>query len=158
MNDSGKVPKLGELDLDGFKLDLDYFLGYDYDDVAAACVELPPVIEWVNIKLQSMQESKFRAENKIKEVSAQVYMDLQRGLYEDRGYAGKKTAYALLQAVALDQRVLQAEEDFSVLAAWCGRLHNLQASLQAKLDLVRSAGAARRAAYGLSESRSSGQS
>lgn len=153
-----KIPKLGRLELDGFNLDLDYFLGFDYDDVSAASIELPPVIEWVNIQLQSMNESKFKADDKVKETEAMVYMAMHQGLYEDRGYAGRKNALALNHAVALDERVIKAKEDFAVLAAWCGRLYNLQASLQSKLELVRSAGAARRAAYGLSQQASSPQS
>lgn len=147
MDSESKIPQLESLQFEDFSLDLNHFLGYDYDDISSASVELPPVIEWVNSKLQSLVEQKLVKEEEVKEVQAAVFFQLQAGLFEDRGYAGKRTAPALAHAVALEEDVKKVKREYANLVSWCQRLTQLIYSLQAKLELVRSSEATRRKVF-----------
>lgn len=139
-----KMPKLGRIELDPeFSLDLDYYLYQDYTDVSLAAAELPPIIEWVNAKLQGLTEQKIVQKQRLKEVEAAAYFSLRGGEFSDR-YVEKMTESALDKAVCLDDTVKVAHRDYAVLAGWVQRLNNLQDSLQAKMDLVRTSEATRR--------------
>lgn len=145
-----ELPDLGVLDLgEGveYKLDLNYWLGREYDDIGSASTELPSVIEWVNARLQAFTEAKIVKKHEIKEAEARAYFQLRRdgGMPDD----AKKTEAAIAHAVAIDDEVMEAYRAFAVLSAWAQRLTNLLFSLQAKLDLVRSTEATRR--KGMSE-------
>lgn len=144
---SRDTPELGKIRIDAqddFELDLDYYLGTEYDDIGQACSELPPVIEWVNMKLQQITESKLIMKQEIAETEAKAYFDLRAGLFEDRGYAGKPTQDAVKEAVCLEESVKVIHRKYAVLVGWAQRLYQLQASLQSKLDLIRSTEATRR--------------
>lgn len=139
-----KTPKLGRIDLDAdFSLDLDYYLYQDYGDVSQAASELPPIIEWVNAKLQGLTEQKIIKRQELKEVEAKAYFSLRSGEFSEL-YADKMTESALEKAVCLDESVKAAHREYAVLAGWVQRLGNLQDSLQAKMDLVRTSEATRR--------------
>ena len=145
------LPKLGKLKLNDYSLDLDHYLTGEYDDIGEACTEIPPIVEWVNDQLQCYTEQKLIADHAIKVAEAKAYFELRNGGFEDRGYAGKCTEVALERAVALDQGVIDAHENYAVLVGWVKRLENLQGSLQTKLDLIRSTEATRRRIYDSSE-------
>ena len=138
------VPKVEAIELDNFRLDVNYFLSKDYEDIATASTELPAIIEWINSKLQSMTEQKLRKEDEVKELEADTWFWLVGGGWEDRNYGGRKNAYALLMGVRVDPKVKKAKQELAVLTAWTQRLYNVMTSFQAKLELVRSAEATRR--------------
>ena len=140
-----KKPKLENINLgDDFSLNLDHYLSGDYHDISVAAEELPPVVEWVNSKLQELIEQKLIKQHAIKIAEGKAYFDLKSGGYERAGYAGKPTNEALAHAVALNENVIKAIEDYAVLYGWVERLRSLQGSLQTKLDLIRSSEATRR--------------
>jgi hypothetical protein len=138
------IPEVPSIELDGFRLDVSYFLRKDYEDIATASIELPAIIEWVNSKLQSLTEQRMRKEDSVKELEAEAWFWLQNGGWEDNNYAGRKNAHALLMGCRLDPKVKKARGELATLAAWTQRLYNVMTSLQAKLELVRSAEATRR--------------
>ena len=138
------IPKANAIELDGFKLEVNYFLSKDYEDIATASVELPAIIEWVNGKLQSLTEQRIHKEDEVKELEAEAWFYLQTGGWEDHNYAGRKNAHALLMGCRLDPKVKKSKHELAILTAWTQRLYNVMTSLQAKLELVRSAEATRR--------------
>lgn len=138
------IPNVGAIELEGFKLEVGYFLTKDYDDIAAASTELPAVIEWINCNLQSLTEQRLLKEDEVKEDEAAAWFWLQNGGWEDMNYAGRKNAHALLMGVRLEPKVRKAKQELAVLTAWTQRLYNVMTSFQAKLDLVRSAESTRR--------------
>lgn len=137
------LPKLHPIDLDGYSLDVDYYLKHDYIDVQEATQELPAIIEWVNVQRQVLLEQKVTKKQELKEVEARAYFDLRGGLFEERGF-GKMTEVALEHAVALDENVKKEHRDFAVLVGWLSRLSTLLDALQCKLDLTRTSEATRR--------------
>jgi hypothetical protein len=141
-----QLPTLEPLRLDDdFQLDVNYFLRAEYTDIGQASAELPPIIEWVNSRLQGLVEAKLIKKQEIKEVEAEVYFELNDGLFvETYSSDVKQTAAAFDRAIARDPRVKAIHREFAVLAGWVQRLTNLQFSLQSKLDLVRSTEATRR--------------
>ena len=138
------LPEPDAIELDGFKLDVSHFLSKDYDDIATASIELPAIIEWVNCKLQSILEQKMLKSDEIDELEAKTYFYMVNGGWEDLGYAGKKTSHAIGLSIKLDTKVKAAKTDLAVISGWYLRLSNVMSSLQAKLELVRSAEATRR--------------
>jgi hypothetical protein len=144
------LPSLGKMRLQRYSLDLDYFLGHNYDDISVACEELPPVIEWVNVQLQSVIEDKLVKSQEIKEEEAKVYFDLRNGRFIEE-YGGKMTEVALERAVILDKGVKERHREYAILVGWASRLQNLQNSLSTKLDLIRSSEATRRKVFSQQE-------
>lgn len=139
------LPKLDKVELGGFALDIDYFLKTDYQSAHAAAKEIPSVIEWINSELQIAIEKKIISKQQLKKAEGMAFLDLRGALWERRGYAGKPTETALEAAVHQEQSVIEATE---MMAYWSGltsRLSNTLISLQAKLDLVRTSEATRRA-------------
>ena len=145
--DQAFIPKLDVLELGGQPLDLKHFLEYDYDEIDAAMVELPPIIEYINHWLQIYNQQKSQAEAQLEVEKAKAYFALHNGLFEDRGYGGKKTAVAVLHAINLEKNVQEAKERLAIVEAWCGRLYNTMANLRSKIELVRSSESTRRAAF-----------
>ena len=137
-------PKLGPIRYGDFSLDLEYYLGGDYVDIIRVASELPAAIEWVNAALQDWTERKIIAKQFVEQVEATVYFELKNGGFEAKGYAGKPSEDAVKHAIQLDERVTEAHRKYAVLYAWVQRLYNVQGSLQARLDLVRSSEATRR--------------
>ncbi len=136
--------KLGKLNLgDGDTLDLDHYLSEDYDDISVASEEIPPVLEWLNDRLQQVYESKLDAKNKLKRAEAQAYFDLKRGDFKDT-YPGSMTEKSLEHAVQLSKKVQQAQNDYVLYSGWVNRLRGLQGSFSSKLDLIRSTESTRR--------------
>ena len=148
----GRLPELGKLKLDDFDLDLDYFLKTDYTDANSASAELPAVIEWVNSKLQAYTEEKILAKSDVKQAEGKTFFALRSGAFETL-FVGKPTETAMEYAVAMDDSVRAAIEKYAVLCGWVQRLSNLIISLQAKLDLVRTAESTRRALIAGDDSR-----
>lgn len=140
-----ELPKLEKIDIAGYSLDLDYYLTKDYEDISSASTEIPAVIEWLNTQLQYMIEQKMKLDDEVKEFEASAYFNLQNGLWEDMHYVGKKTSYALSLAMRLDPKVKKSKQDLALYTGWVTRIQNLIYSFQAKLDLVRTAEATRRA-------------
>jgi hypothetical protein len=141
------VPSLNPINLGpDWELKLDHYLNADYDDIAVACEELPPVIEWINEQLQGLSEDKYIKKQEIKAVEAEVYFNLLNGGYVEK-YGGKVTDARLTHAVALDPKVKRAHEKYAVLLGWCQRLNGTLATFQCKLDLVRSSEATRRETF-----------
>jgi hypothetical protein len=146
MTKKPKVPEgmlsLDELSLGGQKVDLNYYFTQEYTDIGQAAAELPNLIEWVNAQLQVMYEDKLNCEQELKKAEARSYFDLRGGTY--LALYGKPSEKGIEHAVALDEDVQRIWTNLNSLTAWCRRLHNLQNSLQTKLDLIRSSEATRR--------------
>lgn len=140
-----ELPTLDKIELDGYVFDPGYYLGSEYLDISTASQELPPIIEWLNAKYQSFAEQKLSTEHHLKRARATAYFRLTEGGYFVETYGTKPTQAALGHAIELDAAVCQLEDEYAKLYAWCGRLFNLQNSLRAKLDLVRSTESTRRA-------------
>ena len=138
-------PKLGLLEWrDGESLDLDYYLGHDFDDISQASQQLPPIIEWVNIRLQEAKENQLCCRQQVKYVEARTFFDLKDGRYVTEGFGVKFTDKSVEKAAVLDAKVQAAQENYACWCGWVSRLQNLLFSLQAKLELVRSSEATRR--------------
>ena len=140
------LPKIGTITLDGVTLDLNHYLGREYDDVSEAALDLPSVAEWINEQLQAYTESYQIAKVSLAEAEAETYFRLKKGQYDD-DYGGKATEDALKRAVDLDPKVGKLNRDVAVLYAWCNRLRGIQENLRMKLELVRSTEATRRAVF-----------
>ena len=138
------VPQLGKLKLGDFSLDLDKYIKRDYEDISLASSELPSIMEWVSGNLQSLSEQKLLKNNEVKVSEAKAYFDLKNGGFIERGYQGRMTEEAIRHAVNLDEKVQKAVRELAILTAWVARLHNLQDTLQMKLDLIRSTEATKR--------------
>jgi len=139
-----KLPRIPPLNLDGFELNVQYYVQKEYGDIAVAAVELPSIIEWLNWQHQIALEMKLRKKAELERVEAQVYFELKGGDFQSRGYGDKATGDALHAAVVLDERVIDLNEDIAVWCALEDRLERISRSLTAKLDLVRSSEATRR--------------
>lgn len=139
------TPPVARIELGDFALDINYYLTTDYQDGQSACREIPAVIEYVNAQLQLMMEQKIIAKQNIKKVEGDIWNSLNRGLWEELGYEGKKTEDNMKRAIARHEDVVKAVSDYAWYASWCGRLANVIISLQAKLDLVRTSESTRRA-------------
>lgn len=138
-------PPISAIELGDFQLDINYYMTTDYQDGQSASRELPAVIEWVNEQLMLMLEQKIIAKQKIKKVEGDIWNSLNKGLWEELGYAEKKTEDNMKRAVARHDDVTKAVSDYAWYASWCSRLSNTIISLQAKLDLVRTSESTRRA-------------
>lgn len=139
------LPKIDQISLGGYSLDIDYFLKTDYQHAHAAAKEIPSILEWVNSELQIAIERKILAKHELKKAEGAAFLDLRGSLWERRGYAGKQTESAIEAAVAQEQSVREAYENLAGWTALVSRLNGTLISLQAKLDLVRTSEATRRA-------------
>lgn len=138
------LPKLEPVELEGYKLDLQYFFTKEYREIGEASIELPSVIEWLNFQLQGQIESKHRKKAELERAEATSYLGLKNGGFTRQGYGDKPTEVALDHAVKLDADVTRLNEELAIITGWVDRLYNLQKSLQFKLELVRSNEATRR--------------
>jgi len=139
------LPKLDKMELGGYALDIDYFLKTDYQGAHAAAKEIPTVVEWINSELQIAIEKKIICKQQLKKAEGAAFLDLRGALWERRGYAGKQTEAAIEAAVHQEQSVVEAHETLAYWSGLVSRLVNTLLSLQAKLDLVRTSEATRRA-------------
>ena len=143
---SRPLPKLKPMKLDGFELDLDYYLKTHYASVYSANAELPSIIEWVNENLETAIYKKHMAKALLKQAEGMAFHDLRDPLkFEQFGFAGKPTEKAIDAAIPQLNYVVEANENYAKAAALVSRLINTLISLQAKLDLVRTSEATRRA-------------
>lgn len=133
------LPDLDPVELQGYKLEVDYYLKKDYDDISAASQELPALIEWINMMVQCYAEDRLVAKQEIKEAEARAYFRLMKSDALD-----KKTDTVISRALVLEEDVMKAHRRFARLTGWVSRLQNLQMSFQSKLDLVRSTESTRR--------------
>ena len=134
---------------DGDILDINHYLSSEYDDVSVANQELPVMMEWVHSKLQLMTERRLLVKQRVDEHRARTWFALQGDDGEgfSANYRGKQTAEAMNHAINLDPKVIAAERQLARYTGWTQRLNNLRDSIQAKLDLVRSAEATRRRVF-----------
>jgi len=139
------LPKLAKIELGGYALDIDYFLKTDYQSALSASKEIPAVIEWVNSELSVAIENKILGKQELKRVEGAAFLDLRGALWERRGYAGKPTESAVEHAVQQEKTVIDATVHLAFWTSLASRLSNTLLSLQAKLDLVRTSEATRRA-------------
>lgn len=144
MKKAPQLPTIPSLELDGYSLDVQYYLQAEYTDIALAAVELPTVIEYLNYQHQIALEMKMRKKAELERTEANVYFELKGGGFQDKGYGDKVTADALKAAVSLDGRVIELNEDIAVWSALEDRLDRLARSLTSKLEIVRSSEATRR--------------
>jgi hypothetical protein len=140
---SNDLPTLDPIKLQGYELNVDYYLKKDYNDISIASEELPALIEWVNMLVQLYTEKKLITKQEIKEIEAEAFNRLET----DPDFTGKKTDTNLSRQLVLQEDVKKAHRRYAVLVGWCGRLINLQFSLQSKLDLVRSTESTRRKVF-----------
>lgn len=139
-----KLPKIPPIELDGFSLDVNYYVTKEYRDIGEAVIELPAVVEWLNYQNQIALETKISLKAQIDRTEAQAYFDLKNGDFQRKGYGDKATEDALKRAVCLDREVEKLTEQYAIYAALVDRLSNIQRSLSFKLELVRSNEATRR--------------
>lgn len=133
------LPDLDPVELQDYKLNVDYYLKKDYDDISSASQELPALIEWINTMVQVYAEDRLIAKQEIKETEARAYFRLM-----ESDTLAKKTDTLLSRAIVLEEDVMKAHRRHARLAGWVSRLQNLQMSFQSKLDLVRSTESTRR--------------
>lgn len=129
--------------LSGQKIDLNHYFSGEYTDIEQASQEIPPLVEWVNMQLQYCYEDKLNFKTELEEKEAKVFLDLRGEGFTEK-YGGKPTVDAIKAAVLLDDDVQDLRRKLNVQTAWVRRLHNLQNSLQTKLDLIRSSEVTRR--------------
>jgi hypothetical protein len=134
---------LDVLDLDGEKVNLNYYFTCEYADIGQAAAELPNLIEWCNWKAQLLYEDKLNAEQELAKAEADAFFDLKGGTFKEV-YGLNPTDKALQHAVYRDEGVIEAWRKLNRAAAWVKRLGALQNSLSTKLDLIRSSEATRR--------------
>lgn len=146
---STNLPTIPAIELDGYTLDVGSFLAKEYLEIGEASIELPTVIEWLNLQLQSMIESKHKLKADLGRVEATAFFALKQGKFQQLGYGDKPTETAVAHAVNLDPDVARISDDLAVVTGWVERLTNLQRSLQHKLELVRSVEATRRTVAGV---------
>lgn len=139
-----EIPAFERIKLTDFDFDLDYYLQHRYDEIGEASHELPIVLEYVSQKLQDLIEAKFIKKHRIKEAEGAAYFALKKGDFIRKGYGEKATDAAVEHAVALDENVIKAYQEFAVLSGWAMRLQNIQANLETKLNLLRTFEATRR--------------
>ena len=144
-----KLPKLKPIDLDGYALDIDYFLKTHYVSVHSANAELPSIIEWVNEQLQTAIEQKHLAKAALRQAEAENFHYLRdENNFRQAGFSlekGRLTQDMINHATALMETTVEANKVYARAAGWASRLSNTLLSLQAKLDLVRTTEATRRA-------------
>lgn len=138
------LPKLPAIELDGFSIDIDYYLTKEYVDIGLAAVELPALIETLNWQNQANTEQLLRTKSELGRAEATSYFHLKNGGFQREGYGDKPTDKGVEYAVKLDPTVIELEEKVAILTAWTERLKNFMKSLQSKLELVRSTEATRR--------------
>lgn len=138
------LPQLEPIELDGYKLDLQFWLTKEYREIGEAAVELPSIIEWLNFELQGFIEVKIRKKAELARAEAKAYFSIKNGDFQRKGYGDKPTEAAVNHAVQLDEEVTKLNEDVAVVSGWVERFINLQKTLQFKLELVRSNEATRR--------------
>jgi hypothetical protein len=144
--DEDELPPIEPVAIGGQRVNVSHYLTKPYDDVSEAAQELPALIEWVNQELQVCTENKLVAAQELAEAEATAYFELRQPGAESfaENYVGKATEEAMKHAVVLDARVKKCGLTAARWSAWASRLYNLQHSLQAKLELVRSSEATRR--------------
>lgn len=150
-HDDPELPLLSEVELQGYTLDVDFFLKKDYDDIGSASQELPALAEWINMMVQYYAEERIIAKHEIKEAEAKAYFRISSdGEFTVDGVTtliAKKTEALVARAVDIDPDVMKAHRRYARLSGWVTRLQNLQLSFQSKLDLVRSTESTRRAVF-----------
>lgn len=139
-----KLPEIPNLALDGFSLNVQYYVQQEYLDIAVAAVELPSIIEWLNYQTQVNDEAKMLRSVELERVEARTFFDLKDGEYQRLGFGDKPSVEALKMAVALNEQVIVLKDDIAIYDALVDRLRALQRSLISKLELVRSSEATRR--------------
>ena len=145
-------PPLAKLTLCGHELDLERYLSGEYLDVAQACEELPPIIEWVNETLQEAVLQKLRAARKSREIWAKTFIGLRNGGYmEIYGAEKKPTETTLEYATTLDAAVQAASATTEEWTAYVRRLEGVLRSLHLKLDLIRTVESTRRSLFNSTE-------
>jgi hypothetical protein len=139
-----KLPKIPDIELDGYRFEVNYYVTKEYTDISQAAVELPSAIEWLNWQNQIAIESKMASKSNLERAEALAYFALKGGKFIEKGYGEKVTEDGLKRAVCLDETVIECADNLAVFTALVDRLTNIQRSLQFKLDLVRSSEATRR--------------
>lgn len=137
------------LGFDGRKLDIQLYLEEDYADVSDAAREIPAVMEWLNELRQAYQEDRDRLKSDLEVAEARAYFDL-KGTGEGNfqaNYQCKPTEEGLKMAIALDATSRKLRDQLTTTSAMVGRLSGTLASLQAKVELIRSSEATRRSAF-----------
>lgn len=117
-----------------------------FEDISEAAERLPPYIGWFGYQKALALERVINNKNRWKEAEAKEYFDLKNnGGFVRQGFGEKMTEAALERAVILSPTVQQAvaayakaEKDYEWLK------HTIEA-LTAKMELVRSSEATRRA-------------
>lgn len=138
------LPKLPNLILMDQTIDLNYFLGREYVDIAEAAIQLPTLIEILNYTCQVNKENLLRAEAALSRQRAETYFYLKQGGFQSEGYGEKPTEEAIKMAVQLNPKVQELLEDIAIYSAWDDRYRNMMRTFQFKLELVRSTEATRR--------------
>ena len=138
------LPDLPPLELDGFSLDIQYYLTKEYIEIGLAAIELPALIETLNWQGQGNSETLMRKKAELGRAEAEAYFYMKGGGYQKSGYGDKSTDKGIEYAVRLDTKVIRLEDEVAILTAYVDRLKNLMRSLQSKLELVRSTEATRR--------------
>jgi hypothetical protein len=125
--------------------DIDVILKAVYEDIGEAAERIPPWLGWFGYQKAKAAERIINHKYHLKEAEAKEYFALKGGEFVSKGFGEKMTETALERAVVLSPEVkqatkvyAQAEKDYEWLK------HTIEA-LSAKLELIRSSEATRRA-------------
>lgn len=136
------LPELQKIDNDLIVLEPDFYFRKRYEDIVEAASELPLVLEYINESLQRASIAAFSKKRELTVIEAETYMKTRQGW--DTTYSDKMTEKAVEMAVAQNEDLNQAYEDYSVLKSYVNRLANMQENLRSKLDALRSVEATKR--------------
>lgn len=138
-------PRLDPITVAGYTLDVHALLERDYDDISQAGVELPIMIEYLNVSLQILDTQRDQAKAELKALEARKFFEFKSGALQGLyGPSVKTTDSAVDRAIDLDADVLQARKDLASYDGWVQRLKTTIMNFQAKLEVTRTAEATRR--------------
>lgn len=138
-------PRIAPIEVAGYTLDVHTFLERDYDDISQASVELPTMVEYLNVTLQILAYQRDEAKATLKQLEAKKFFDFKNGALQSLyGASVKTTDSAVDRAIDADAEVLEARKALGSLDGWVQRLKTAITNFQAKLELTRTAEATRR--------------
>ena len=139
------IPALMKFEINGQVADIDFILKSVYEDISEADERIPPWLGWFGYQKAKASERIINHKHHLKEAEAKEYFALKGGEFVSKGFGEKMTETALEHAVALSPEVKQAVELYAKAEKdyeWTK--HTIEA-LSAKLELIRSSEATRRA-------------
>lgn len=139
------VPVLVSFTIGDQTADIQGLLTSVYDDISEAANRLPAWIGWFGYQKAKAQERVINTKYRLKEAEAKEYFRLRSGGFQSDGYGDKMTEAALERAVYLSPNVKAASEAHAKAEKDDDWLKYTIEALSAKMELIRSSEATRRA-------------